>query len=371
MPYGSARISPPSTAGPPRGLHHPPRTWLAAAWLACASCAGEDDDPGTVRRDDMLDDGSTSLGTVGSTTTSTTVDAPSEASSSDGDDTPPSDASTSTGTGFASSEDDTVGSSDDASHSGTSSDASTTTEDAAEESEGALPSESAQYQVARPIGSTDANAGYWEYLPPAYGSEPLPLLIALHGVDENGEGTASTLPDVLVTGIPMLIARDQWPMERPFVVLSPQFSGQYCPDPRWVATFIEYAIGQYDIDPARVYLTGLSCGAYGVWNYLASYLDRHIAAAVPIAGDGQSAWEQAGCDLGLVPIWAFHGDADSRVAPRGTMVPVGHLQSCDPAPTDLRVTTYLGVGHDSWSRTYDLSAGHDIYAWMLNHTRRD
>jgi hypothetical protein len=30
---------------------------------------------------------------------------------------------------------------------------------------------------------------------------------------------------------------------------------------------------------------------------------------------------------------------------------------------------YPGVGHDSWSATYDGSGGHDIYAWMLAHRR--
>jgi hypothetical protein len=26
------------------------------------------------------------------------------------------------------------------------------------------------------------------------------------------------------------------------------------------------------------------------------------------------------------------------------------------------------VDHDSWTRTYDLSAGHDIYDWLLGFT---
>jgi hypothetical protein len=35
------------------------------------------------------------------------------------------------------------------------------------------------------------------------------------------------------------------------------------------------------------------------------------------------------------------------------------------------MTVYPGVDHDSWTRTYDLSAGHDIYAWMLDQTRSE
>jgi hypothetical protein len=32
---------------------------------------------------------------------------------------------------------------------------------------------------------------------------------------------------------------------------------------------------------------------------------------------------------------------------------------------------YPGVDHDSWTRTYDLTAGNDIYEWMLGHTRSE
>ena len=41
----------------------------------------------------------------------------------------------------------------------------------------------------------------------------------------------------------------------------------------------------------------------------------------------------------------------------------------DPPPTDVRLTVYPGVGHDpdAWDPTYDLSAGHDIYTWLLEH----
>jgi hypothetical protein len=36
----------------------------------------------------------------------------------------------------------------------------------------------------------------------------------------------------------------------------------------------------------------------------------------------------------------------------------------------LKLTVYPDADHDSWSRTYDGSAGDDIYAWLLDHDRR-
>lgn len=223
--------------------------------------------------------------------------------------------------------------------------------------------------VSRPLGSTSAAQGYWEYLPPGYGTERRPLLVFFHGVGENGDGRAE-LSHVLRTGPPpLLIAEDRWPTERPFVVLSPQQSGDGCPRADEIHAFLTYAIASYAVDPARVYVTGLSCGAIGLWDYLAAHRGEQVAAAVLIAGDGRRAVARAGCALAALPIWAFHGDADTIVPPAGTSDAMAQLRSCDPSPSDARTTLYRDVGHDSWSRTYDLMAGHDVYEWMLRFTR--
>ena len=225
---------------------------------------------------------------------------------------------------------------------------------------------SSDRHTARPLGTTEAAQGYWEYLPPDYDSaEDWPLLVFLHGIGSNGDGVEE-LPLVAQHGPPLLIESDDWPGDRPFVVLSPQYSGGACPPPATVQSFLAYAIAQYDVDPARVYLTGLSCGAIGGWDYLAQYTDSQVAATVLIAGNGGNAWFAAGCDLGLVPIWAFHGDADDVVDVSGTTFPIENLLDCVPTP-DVQMTIYPGVGHNSWADTYDLSAGHDIYAWLLEH----
>lgn len=230
------------------------------------------------------------------------------------------------------------------------------------------PAASSSRQVARPLGETAAAQGYWEYLPPEYGTGRHPLLVFLHGVGENGDGT-SQLHRVLRHGPPRLIDEDHWPDERPFIVLSPQHAGDDCPSAGEVHAFLEHATSAYDVDPARVYLTGLSCGGIGVWRYLAEHLGSRITAAVTIAADGRQAVDRAGCALGSLPIWAFHGDADTIVPPAGTTQAMERLMACDPPPSDLRMTIYRGVGHDSWTHTYDLSTGHDIYTWLLRFTR--
>jgi predicted peptidase len=222
----------------------------------------------------------------------------------------------------------------------------------------------------RPIGSKgDNTAGYWEYLPPHYGNGArYPLLVFRHGIGENGNGT-SELSKVVVHGPPKLIEADKWPESRNWIVLSVQHTGDGCATPQETVDFFEFARANYDVDPTRIYLTGLSCGAIGSWDYLGEHTDETVAAAVLICGDGRPAFKKAGCNLGKVPIWAFHGEADPTVDPKGSIDAVASLQACtSPAPVDVKLTTYPGVGHDSWTMTYDLSnPQNDIYAWLASH----
>ena len=80
-----------------------------------------------------------------------------------------------------------------------------------------------EYQTARPIGSTDSAMGYQEYLPPSYtaAGAKSPLLIALNGYGETGDGTPEAIDRLLFAGIPRFIDVGGWPTDRPFVVLSP------------------------------------------------------------------------------------------------------------------------------------------------------
>ncbi len=223
--------------------------------------------------------------------------------------------------------------------------------------------------VARPLGSMPgATSGFWEYLPRGYGNgERYPLLVFWHGLGENGDGTLESLQKVKNHGPPRLQNEDRWSEDRPFIVLSPQHPGSDCPSSSEIHDFIRFAIVHYDVDLSRVYLTGLSCGAIGSWKYLADHLDEVVAAAVLVCGDGRGAFANVGCALGRVPIWALHGELDPTVPAAGSIDPLTRLNACKPPPVDAKLTIYPGVTHDSWTQTYDLSAGQDIYGWLLSH----
>ncbi len=235
---------------------------------------------------------------------------------------------------------------------------------------GAPSGPSSSRQVTRPVGTfTGTSSGFWEYVPPHYGNGAFfPLLVFWHGIGENGDGSQDALQKVTANGPPRLIKADQWPEDRQFVVLSPQHPGTDCPSSMEIDSFIQFAIAHYDVDFKRVYLTGLSCGAIGSWAYLGDHIDDVVAAAVLVSGDGRSAFAKAGCALGRLPIWALHGEQDPTVDPQGSIQTLTELQACtNPAAVDAKLTVYPGVQHDAWTRTYDLSAGNDVYGWLLSH----
>jgi len=241
-------------------------------------------------------------------------------------------------------------------------------------------------QTTVPDTASTAPFGYHQYIPPLAsdgGNARYPLLLFLHGSGERGNG-GSELEKVTRHGPPKLIREETWDASRPFIVLSPQLPESRN---RWpvdsLDAFIDYAVETYRVDPNRIYLTGLSLGGHGTWMYAAVHPDR-IAAAVPVAGDGSTIGQTSAtvCDLAGLPLWAFHGAEDDVVEPSGSIEAVQDLRQCNPSPEpESRLTVFPGVGHDSWSSTYDGSGrtafqdpaydlyDRNLYNWLLQYRR--
>jgi poly(3-hydroxybutyrate) depolymerase len=240
-------------------------------------------------------------------------------------------------------------------------------------------------QTAHLLGTNGAPNGFYEYLPPGYDDvAPAPLLVFWHGIGEDGNGT-SDLSHVLSWGPPKLIANNKWDATRPFIVLSPQYTavngniapGGGCPSSATIHAFLTWAVGHYKVDAKRVYLTGLSCGAIGSWDYVAEHTGTVVAAAVLLSGNpgdptvAGSAWKRAMCGLGTVALWSLHGDADTTVPYAPDHDTVDLIKAC-PAPPrrEAKFTDIVAGGHLIWDPIYDLSGGSgDIYAWFLANAK--
>ncbi|CAM4053249.1 hypothetical protein G4177_13960 [Corallococcus sp. ZKHCc1 1396] len=223
--------------------------------------------------------------------------------------------------------------------------------------------------LARPYGTVPGmSLGYWEYLPLGYDDAPteaFPLVVFLHGTGEAGNGSATALEKVMNLNAPPRLIRNG--RDFPFILIAPQRFNAFISVAE-IDALIESAKVKYRVDASRIYLTGISAGAFQTWAYAAVHYNK-LAAIVPIAGNGTSLNLCPAAAAGL-PVWAFHGTADGQVSPWGSINPVNQMNNtCSPAANPAaQLTQYPGVGHDSWGRTFDGSAGHDVYAWMLGHS---
>jgi dipeptidyl aminopeptidase/acylaminoacyl peptidase len=60
-----------------------------------------------------------------------------------------------------------------------------------------------------------------------------------------------------------------------------------------------------------------------------------------------------------VPVWAFHGADDPVVPVAETHKMVDAVRA---SGGDAKLTIYPGVGHDSWTQTYE---NPELYEWFL------
>jgi len=186
-----------------------------------------------------------------------------------------------------------------------------------------------------------------------------PLVLFLHGAGERGDDNVKQLKF-----LPTWLAEPAVRQRHPCFVLVPQCRM----DERWVdvswadvkstpqpaaptvdltaaTKALDETLLREAVDPARVYLTGLSMGGYGTWDLAARQPDR-FAAILPICGGGD---DDVAPRLAHLPIWCFHGDADTAVAVERSRSMIAAVKAAGGRPIYSELP---GVGHDSWTPAY-------------------
>lgn len=196
---------------------------------------------------------------------------------------------------------------------------------------------------------------YLLYTPDEYGADAAkkwPLLIFLHGSGERG----TDLEKVKIHGPPKLIAKGQ---KFPFIVVSPQCPEDYRWSPQLLSGMLDDVLAHHNVDQDRIYLTGLSMGAFGTWDWAMAQPDR-FAALVPICGEGEP---RAAKRMKDIPTWIFHGAKDQGVPVAGSQIMFDALKK---AGGDPKLTIYPELEHDCWTVTYD---DPELYKWLLQQKR--
>lgn len=225
---------------------------------------------------------------------------------------------------------------------------------------------------------------YQVYIPNAYSkNKSWPIALFLHGSGERGDdGMVQTQVGI---GAAIRADRKRFPM----IVVMPQARG----NTRWIGEMaaqalkaLDQSIIEFNGDPKRVYLTGLSMGGQGVW-LMASNTPRKFAAIAPICGFIKIERDDDVIDpvqdlalltqypqtlakdpfgaiaslIGKTPVWIFHGADDA-------VVPVAQARKFAAALKaeggDVLYSEYQGVNHGSWDRAY---AEPEFVSWLLSH----
>lgn len=200
---------------------------------------------------------------------------------------------------------------------------------------------------------------YSVYLPPGYQrTHSWPVILALHGAGSRGTDGQQSRTQSLAE------AARRHPERYPAVLVLPQCP----PDREWsgdVADFalesLERTVAEYGGDRRRVYLAGQSMGAWGVVQLAARYPER-FAAVVAVSGryPDHSVTEK----LKGLPLWMWHGDADTVVPAAESRALLELLKAA--GNRSVRYTELPGLGHEIFDTVYLDEA---VSTWLFAQRR--
>ena|GEM_PF-382934 len=204
---------------------------------------------------------------------------------------------------------------------------------------------------------------YWLFLPADYEAQAqfggAPLLLFLHGAGERGNASGEEIAKVKVHGPPRLLDNPEFAKSFPCITISPQCKDGFAWSPAQLMLLLDHIEKNYKIDKSRVYVTGLSMGGFGTWMCL-NEAPHRFAAAAPICGGAKPEWAEKMVDI---PLWVFHGDRDTVVVPALSERIVDAIRKA--GGRKILLTMYEGVGHDSWTPTYNNQM---LYDWMFQQS---
>lgn len=219
--------------------------------------------------------------------------------------------------------------------------------------------------------------GYHRALPARYDSTSIkyPLIIFIHGQSALGDGSSTALAKI--SGGPYsLVKSKKFPPNfnvkgnnYSFIVVAPQFKTWPTADD--VEEVVNYFVKNLRVDASRIYVTGLSMGGGGTWDYAGKYASK-IAAIAPVCGASSPTDAKAKVIANnKLPVWAFHNKDDNKVSVNNSTGYVSKINNMNATPA-AKLTLWETGGHDAWTKAYSLTYKENnmnVYEWMLQYKR--
>jgi predicted peptidase len=124
---------------------------------------------------------------------------------------------------------------------------------------------------------------------------------------------------------------------------------------------VDSLMTQYNIDPNRLYLYGISMGGFGVFSIVAKEQGK-FAAAYAVCGGSDT---KAASKLLDTPLWIFHGAVDDVVPVR--LSRDVYQEIIKLGGKNVRYTEYPGVKHNSWE---NVSQEKELTPWLFSQRKK-
>ena len=215
---------------------------------------------------------------------------------------------------------------------------------------------------------------YRIYVPKEYdATKEYPVLLFMHGAGERGNdnfdqlsiGIAEPFKDTDNPIYNAIVVAPQCPANEKWVDVPAWTDYSYSTDVipesneiKAVLDLMESVKKTYNTDLSRYYVSGISMGGYATWDLLVRHPEM-FAGAIPVCGGAD--YRKAKL-IAHIPVWTFHGNADTTVPHNGTETMVKFMKAAK-AP-DVTFTVYEGKNHNIWIEAYSTPG---LMEWLFSH----